>query len=138
LSAARRKPMFSMTLVEGRLAMVTGVSYRWVLRDPQNRGYRMTDPDGHDLFEFKPSAESVNAVINKPTRDLLKQRGVTSATVTCRATSPVFGEKLFDLPITFGAPTVPEVNVEDLPQAPINVEDLPQAPINVEDLPKAK
>jgi hypothetical protein len=101
LSAPPRKTLFSMTLNRGTLAMVTGVSYRWILRDPQGRSYRMTDTGGNDLFQFKPAAESVLARINTPTRDLLKERGITSCTVICRASSPVFGEKLFEFPVTF-------------------------------------
>jgi hypothetical protein len=142
LSASRRKLLFAMKLTRGPLAIIPGVSYRWVLRDPQNRGYRLTDTDGNDLFEFKPAAESVLAAINEPTRELLKQRGISRAIVVCRATSPVFGDKVFELPVTL-SPSTPEVNVEDLPKARIpevNVEELPKAPIpevNVEDLPAA-
>jgi hypothetical protein len=142
LSAPRRKLLFAMKLTRGPLAIIPGVSYRWLLRDPQNRGYRLTDTDGKDLFEFKPAVESVLAAINEPTRALLKQRGILRGTVVCRATSPVFGEKVFELPVTL-SPSTPEVNVEDLPKARIpevKVEDLPKAPIpevNVEDLPRA-
>ena len=106
LNGPRRKPIFTMALTRGPLASIPGVSYRWVFRDDQDRSYVMTDSDGNSLFQSKPSAESVLAIFNQPTRDLLKQRGITSGTIVCRATSPVFGDKLFDLHVTFGPTTV--------------------------------
>lgn len=96
-----RKPMFFMKLSRGPLAFVPGVSYRWVLRDPQDRSYKMTDRKGELLFQYRPALESVSAIINAATRALLKERGVTSGRVLCRASSPVFGERLFELPVTF-------------------------------------
>jgi hypothetical protein len=98
---SRRRPLFAMKLTRGPLAQITGVSYRWILRDPQERSYFMTDIDGNTLFQFRPASESVLAIINLPTRNLLKQRRITSGRVLSRATSPVFGEKLFQLPVTF-------------------------------------
>lgn len=106
LSAPPRKTVFSMILTRGPLATITGVSYRWVLRDPRGLSYRMTDSHGNDLFEFKPAVASVIARINTPTRDLLKQRGITSGTVICRATSTVFADKLFECPVTFVSSTL--------------------------------
>jgi hypothetical protein len=107
LNAPRRKTLFTMKLTRGPLAIIPGVSYRWVFRDPHGRSYLMTDFDGNDLFQFKPAVESVNAALNTPTRDLLKLRGITSGVVLCRASSRVFGEMVFALPVTFGGPAPP-------------------------------
>jgi hypothetical protein len=96
-----RKLIFYMELASGRMAIITGVSYRWVLRDPQDRSYLMTDTSGNELFEFKPAAESVLAIINSRTRSLLKERGIVNGRVLCRATSSVFGDRLFEIPVTF-------------------------------------
>ncbi|HEY6376810.1 MAG TPA: hypothetical protein VIX90_14915 [Edaphobacter sp.] len=82
-------------------AMPAGLQYRWILRDSESRSYRMTSYVGHkDLFIYRPAVESVTAVINTPTRSLLKKRGVTSGTVICHALSPLF-EKVFEFPVTF-------------------------------------
>jgi len=107
LSGTRKKPIFVMHLTRGPVAIIPGVSYRWIFRDDQDRSYVMTDTDGSSLFAFKPAAESALAIFNQPTRDLLKQRGITSGKVICRATSRVFGDKLFETPVTFGQPTPP-------------------------------
>jgi hypothetical protein len=101
LNGLPRHPLFTMNLTRGPLAMITGVSYRWVLRDDRDRSYQMTNSDGESLFEFKPAGVSVLAILNLPTRDLLKQRHITSGKVLCRATSPVFGDKLFEIRVTF-------------------------------------
>ena len=82
-------------------AMPAGLQYRWILRDSEGHSYQMTSYVGHkDLFIYRPAVESVTAVINTPTRNLLKKRGVTSGTVICHALSPLF-EKIFELPVTF-------------------------------------
>jgi Domain of unknown function (DUF4157)/Lysine-specific metallo-endopeptidase len=111
LTGNAKKLTFSMNLTRGGLAVITGVSYRWIFRDDQDRSYQMTSTNGTSLFVFKPAAESVLAIFHEPTRNLLKQRGITSGKVLCRAQSPVFGEKLFELAVTFGqrapAPTPP-------------------------------
>jgi hypothetical protein len=100
-SSSPKKPIFAVKLTRGPLAMVTGVSYRWSLRDSQDRSYLMTDTSGNVLFQFKPAVESVLAIINSRTRSLLKERGITEGRVLCRAKSQVFGEKLFEIPVTF-------------------------------------
>ncbi len=97
LNAPSKKPVFIIR--SG--TRITGAMYRWILRDPQGRSYAMTDVKGHDLFQFKTPLESVNAYIHSATRDLLKERGVKEGHVLCRARSPVFGERLFELPVTF-------------------------------------
>jgi hypothetical protein len=104
-AASPRRPLFIMKLTRGPIATVTGVSYRWILRDTQDRSYKLTDTSGAELFEFNPAVESVLAMINTPTRNLLRQRNITSARVICHATSPVFGDKLFEVPVTFATPS---------------------------------
>jgi outer membrane protein OmpA-like peptidoglycan-associated protein len=111
LSGPPKRPIFAMHLTRGPLAFIPGVSYRWVFRDDQDRSYVMTDTDGKSLFEFKQATESVLAIFNQPTRDLLKQRGITSGKVVCRATSPVFGDTRFEVPVTFGPLTSPPTPV---------------------------
>lgn len=103
LNGTAKKPIFTMTLDRGPLAQVPGVSYRWVFRDEQGRSYQMTDIDGQSLFETKPALLSVLAIFNQPTRDLLKQRGVTGGKVVCRAMSPLFMDKMFEVAVTFGS-----------------------------------
>jgi hypothetical protein len=61
----------------------------------------MTNIEGQSLFQFQPAINSVIAIINSKTRNLLKERGITSGRVLCRATSPVFGDKVFNLGVTF-------------------------------------
>lgn len=101
LNGTHKKPIFTMLFDRGPLAMIAGVSYRWVFRDEQGRSYQMTDSDGQSLFETKPSLLSALAIFNQPTRDLLKQRGVTGGKVVCRATSPLFQDKVFEVAVTF-------------------------------------
>lgn len=96
-----RRPLFAMRLTRGPIAIIPGVSYRWSLRDPADNAYLMTDTSHNDLQQFRPASESVLAMINTPTRDLLKQRGITSGRVICRATSPVFGDRVFEVAVTF-------------------------------------
>ena len=61
----------------------------------------MTDRDGNLLFQYTPARHGLSAIINSATRALLRERGVTSGRVLCRASSPVFGERLLELPVTF-------------------------------------
>ena len=100
-SSTPKRPLFAMRLNRGPAAIVTGVSYRWSLRDDQDRSYLMTNTSGDVLFEYKPALESVLAIINRGTRNLLKERGIRSGRVLCRANSPVFGDRLFETPVSF-------------------------------------
>ncbi len=101
LNGKPKKLMFSIKLNRGPIGLVEGVSYRWSLRDSQDRAYLLTNSLNAVLQDFKPASESVNAIINVKTRELLRERGVKSGRVLCRAQSPVFGDKLFELQIVF-------------------------------------
>lgn len=99
-----RRPLFSVINNNNRLAIITGIDYRWSLKDAADNRYLMTAPAGKVLQQYSPSLESVNAIINRKTRDLLIARGVTSGEVLCRAqirsTLPDT-EILLNLPVRF-------------------------------------
>jgi hypothetical protein len=76
---------------------------RWVIKDESDRRYRMLGNDGNEVFHFR---NQFNAFINAPTRELLRGRGITNATILCRVAVGERGEhasmqRLLELAVTF-------------------------------------
>ena len=93
-----KKPLFSIRKTDGPLATIPGFEYRWVIRDANDRRYLMIGLDGESVFRF---GDHVLAHIGRKTRALLKERGITEATVLCRASIPRRDTKLFELDVRF-------------------------------------
>jgi hypothetical protein len=100
LNGPRKHPTFEIRKTDGTVATITGVSYFWSLRD-SDRPYTMTNTAGEEVHEFRPASESAVVFINTHTRNLLRERGVSSGWVRCQAKSPVFGDKEFIKPVFF-------------------------------------
>jgi hypothetical protein len=76
---------------------------RWMIRDAANERYRMRGDDESLVDRY---GDQLNAYINAPTRELLRDKGITSATVLCRVLVGNEGEKatlvrLLELPVNF-------------------------------------
>ena len=76
----------------------SGFKYRWIIVDSSDRRYLMTAPDGASVFEY---SDEYAAIVPKKTRELLRERGISSAEVHCRVLIPEIGDRLFTLPVTF-------------------------------------
>lgn len=77
--------------------------FRWVIKDSSDRRYLMLGNDESSVFRF---GNQFNAYINAPTRQLLRDRGITSAIVMCRVRVGAEGasasmHRLLELPVTF-------------------------------------
>lgn len=92
-STDEHTPLFQMTGVPS----FSGFRFRWIIADPSDNRFLMRADTG-DPFQFGPHP---TAFIGAPTRTLLKQRGITSGQVICRADVPESGERLFTLDVTF-------------------------------------
>lgn len=77
--------------------------FRWIIKDSSDRRYLMLGDDESSVFRF---GDQFNAYINAPTRQLLRDRGITNATVMCRVRVGAEGasasmHRLLELPVTF-------------------------------------
>lgn len=77
----------------------SGFKFRWVIADPTDNRYLMRADTGNP-FEF---GNHTATFIGAPTRALLKQRGVSTGKVICRAMIPTQTDRLFELPVQFVA-----------------------------------
>ena len=76
---------------------------RWMIKDAANERYRMRGADESFVDRY---SNQLDAYINAPSRELLRHRGITSATVLCRVIVGNEGEsgamqRLLELPVTF-------------------------------------
>ncbi len=76
---------------------------RWMIKDAANERYRMRGNDESLVDRF---GNQLNAYVNAPTRQLLREKGITNATVLCRVHVGNEGERaalvqLLELPVTF-------------------------------------
>jgi hypothetical protein len=81
-----------------------GLKCRWVIRLPDNDRIMMLGDDESDVF--RDFGTQFNAYINAPSRQLLRERNVTRATVLCRMRlgdvgSDASHERLLELPVSF-------------------------------------
>ncbi|GAA0879198.1 hypothetical protein GCM10009119_21660 [Algoriphagus jejuensis] len=76
---------------------------RWMIRDASNNRYRMR---GNDESFVDHYGDQLNAYINAPTRTVLRDNGISNATVLCRVIVGREGEdatlvRLLELPVNF-------------------------------------
>jgi hypothetical protein len=76
---------------------------RWMIRNAANRRYRMRGDDESFVDQY---GDQLNAYINAPTREVLRDEGISNATVLCRVIVGNEGEKatlvqLLQLPVNF-------------------------------------
>ena len=76
---------------------------RWIIKDSADNRYQLLGDDESSVFRY---GSQFNAYINAPTRQLLRDRSVTSATIMCRVIVGVDGadaslQRLLELPVSF-------------------------------------
>lgn len=76
---------------------------RWIIKDSADNRYQMLGDDESSVFRY---GSQFNAYINAPTRQLLRDRSVTSATIMCRIIVGAEGadaslQRLLELPVSF-------------------------------------
>lgn len=81
-----------------------GLKCRWVIRLPNDDRVKMLGDDGSDVF--RDFGTQFNAFINAPSRQLLRDRNATQATVMCRLRlgdvgSDASHERVLRLPVNF-------------------------------------
>jgi uncharacterized protein DUF4157 len=92
-STNEKAPMFRISGVPPH----SGFQFRWVIADPADKRYLMRADTGNP-FQF---GNHTATFIGIPTRTLLKQRGITTAKVICRAMIPAQTDMLFEVPVAF-------------------------------------
>jgi hypothetical protein len=75
---------------------------RWIIQLPDDSRVQMKGADESSVFQW---SDQINAYINAPSREVLRQQNITSANILCRVRVAASGDamlqRLLTLPVTF-------------------------------------